>query len=123
MGHPLREVSMVFVYYVCYSLLYLPTAFRTKTVRVQPNVITDDIVNGLKEHLDSTDAMGNKKFTDEPEMNGSIPILNALSSPQKTHTDQHLNFMSHHLLNNKLEVIRNPFDKCDNIVTVAVDMD
>ena len=39
-----------------------------------------------------------------------------------THTDQYLNFNSHHLLNHKLRVIHTLYDCCDNIFTEEADV-
>ena len=36
---------------------------------------------------------------------------------KKTHTDQYLNFNSHHPLHQKLAVIKTLLDRCNNIVT------
>ena len=36
---------------------------------------------------------------------------------KKTHTDQYLNFISHHPLHQKLRVITTLLDRCNNIVT------
>jgi hypothetical protein len=83
----------------------------------------------LTDHLNKMDATGSIKFTDEPETEGSIPFLDALISRtqdgsmkvqvyrKKTHTDQYLNFESHHPLQHKLGVIRTLYDRSDNIVT------
>ena len=61
--------------------------------------------------------------------NGSLPFLDTLivrrenGSVQllvyrkKTHTDQYLNFYSHHPLHHKLGVVRTLLDRCETVVT------
>ena len=61
--------------------------------------------------------------------NGSLPFLDTLivrrenGSVQllvyrkKTHTDQYLNFDSHHPLHHKLGVVRTLLDRCETVVT------
>ena len=67
------------------------------------------------------------------EVNGSIPLLDALIQRKedgslkvlvyhkKTHTDQYLDFTSHHPLQHKLGVICNLYDRRENIVTETED--
>ena len=67
------------------------------------------------------------------EVNGSIPFLDALIQRKedgsvkvlvyrkKTHTDQYLNFTSHHPLQHKLGGIHTLYDRCENIVTETED--
>jgi len=74
--------------------------------------------NGPQNHINTTDPTGNIKFTYEEEEDKQIPFLNTLLVRRKngsvkllvyrkkSHTDQYLNFSSHHPLNHKLAVIR-----------------
>ena len=76
--------------------------------------------------MDTTSSI---RFTDEPEVEGRIPFQDALVTNKtdefmkvqvyckKTHTDQYLNFESHHPLQHKLGIIRTLYDRCYNIVT------
>ena len=77
----------------------------------------------LTDHLNSIDSTGSIRFTYEQEIEGQIKIrgfylldtllirkedgnVKLLVYRQKTHTDQYLKFLSHHLLHQKLQVIR-----------------
>ena len=83
----------------------------------------------LTKHLDQIDPTGSIKFTFEEEKDGSIPFLDTeisrkpdgslkLSIYRKaTHTNQYLQFQSHHPLHQKLGVVRTLLDRKDNIVT------
>ena len=42
---------------------------------------------------------------------------------KKTHTDQYLNFTSHHPLHQKLGVIKTLLDRCNSIISEPEDMD
>ena len=84
--------------------------------------------DNLTTHLNSMDKSGSIRFTDDPEVNGSIPFLDALIKRnedgtlkvmvyrKKIHTDQYLNLASHHPLQHKLGVIRTLYNCCDNVV-------
>ena len=86
-------------------------------------------VDNLTEHLNTIDPTGNIKFTYETEEEGRIPFLDTLiiRKPdgstklciyrKKTHTDQYLQFTSHHPLHQKLGVIRTLLDRKDSLVT------
>ena len=83
----------------------------------------------LTTHLNTIDTTGNIKFTYEEESEGSLPFFDTLRVRKedgtikllvyrkKTHTDQYLNFSSHHPLHQKLGVIKTLLDRCNNIVT------
>ena len=93
----------------------------------------EDQVENLTDHLNNTDPSGSIKFTDEKETSDQIPFLDTLivRKPdgsvkllvymKTTHTDQYLNFASHHPLNHKLGVVRMLLDRMDRIVTEDVD--
>ncbi|XP_070577734.1 uncharacterized protein [Ptychodera flava] len=90
-------------------------------------------VDNLTEHINKVDPTGSIKFTYEPEVEGQIPFLDTLIVRRddgsvkllvyrkKTHTDQYLNFASHHPLHHKLGVIRTLLDRSKNIITLEED--
>ena len=77
----------------------------------------------LTEYLNSVDTTGSSKFTYEEESDNSLPFLDTLTIRKedgtvkllvyrkKTHTDQHLNFTSHHPLHQKLGVNETLLDR------------
>ena len=87
----------------------------------------------LTEHLNSIDTTGSIKFTYEEESYNSLPFLEILMIrkedgtvkllvyQKKMHTDQYLNFASHHPLHQKLGVIKTLLDRCNNIVSEPED--
>ena len=85
------------------------------------------------EHLNSVDSTGSIRFTYKEETEGQIPFLDTLLIRKeegnikllvyrkKNHTDQYLNYMSHHPLHQKLGVIRTLLNRCENVVTEEED--
>ena len=86
-------------------------------------------IDELTQYINTVDETGNIKFTVEVEENSKLPVLDVLVTRlpdgsmstsvyrKKTHTDQYLNFSSHHPLHHKLGVIRSLLDRKDTIVT------
>jgi len=84
-------------------------------------------VRNLTDHINTIDPNGNIKFTYEEEEDKQIPFLDTLLVRwengsvkllvyrKKSHTDQYLNFGSHHPLNQKLAVIRTLLERCYSI--------
>ncbi|XP_072018360.1 uncharacterized protein [Amphiura filiformis] len=92
-------------------------------------VVNKDAVLPLTNHLNEIDDTNSIKFTFEEEKDGKIPFLDTLIVKREdgtvkllvyrkaTHTDQYLNFASHHPLHQKLGVIRTLMDRKDKIIT------
>ena len=90
-------------------------------------------LQNLTDHLNTVDETNSIKFTHEEECDGAIPFLNTritrkpdgsfklLVYRKKTHTDQYLNFFSHHPLQHKLSVVRTLLDRCFNLVSEEED--
>jgi len=86
-------------------------------------------VRNLTDHINSIDPAGNIKFTYEEEEDKQILFLDTLLVRRedgsvkllvyrkKTHTDQYLNFSSHHPLKHKPAVIRTLLERCYSIVS------
>ncbi len=96
-------------------------------------IIKKGETSNLADHINSVDNTNNIKFTFEEETDGQLSFLDALviRKPdgslklqvyrKQTHTNQYLNFFSHHPLHQKLGVIRTLFDRSNNIVTEEED--
>ena len=92
-------------------------------------IVNKDCVEDLTDHINKVDGSGSIKFTFEKESEGKLPFLDTLIVRKEdgslkllvyrkpTHTDQYLNYESHHPLHQKLGVIRTLFDRKNNIVT------
>jgi len=87
----------------------------------------------LTEFLNNLDNSGSIKFTCEKECEGKIPFLNALIVRndegnvklqiyrKPTHTDQYLNFSSHHPIEHKLSVVRTLLQRSQSLITDSHD--
>ncbi|XP_072051693.1 uncharacterized protein [Amphiura filiformis] len=96
-------------------------------------IINKDGVEDLTNHLNQIDPTKSIKFTYDQEEQGQIPFLDTLIVRkedgsvkllvyrEKSHTDQYLNFTSHHPLHQKLGVVRTLLDRKDKIVTEEKD--
>ncbi|XP_072019530.1 uncharacterized protein [Amphiura filiformis] len=96
-------------------------------------VINKDCVQQLTDHINQVDKSGSIKFTFEQESQGSLPFLDTLIVKKDdgtvkllvyrkpTHTDQYLNYQSHHPLHQKLGVIRTLYNRKDSVVTEEED--
>ena len=83
----------------------------------------------LQQHLNTVDPTGSIIFTWEDEENNSMPFLDAKFTRKedgsvkstvyrkKTHTDQYLNFASHHSKHQKLGVVRTLMHRCETITS------
>ena len=92
-------------------------------------VIPSGQADTLKEHLNQVDGSESIKFTVEEEVDSSIAFLDTRLTRnvdgtikftvfrKKTHTDQYLNFSSHHPLHQKMGVVRTLLDRSEGLVT------
>ncbi|XP_072028516.1 uncharacterized protein [Amphiura filiformis] len=92
-------------------------------------IVKSDQVDNLTDHLNSTDPTDSIKFTYEKEHDGKIPFLDTLIVRKSngsvklliyrkaSHTDQYLNFESHHPVHHKLSVVRTLMDRMNNLVS------
>ena len=83
----------------------------------------------LQQHMNTVDPTGSIIFTQEDEENNSMPFLDTKFTRKedgsvkstvyrkKTHTDQYLNFASHHPKHQKLGVVRTLMHRCESITS------
>ena len=96
-------------------------------------VVKKTAVEGLTEFLNNLDDSGSIKFTYEIESEGKLPFLDLLITRKDTgavnlqiyrkptHTDQYLNFSSHHPIEHKLILVRTLFDRSQSLVLDSTD--
>ena len=94
-------------------------------------IIRKDSVQKLTYHIRTIDKSDSTKFTYEEKAEGKFPFLETFIVKKEdgtvkllvyrkfTHTDQYLNYNSHHPLHQKLGVIRTLYDRKDNIAYIS----
>ena len=114
------------------SLTIKPTLWKRYVDDILEKIQKGELQN-LTDHLNRVNETGSIKFTHEEESNGSIPVLDTLITRKpdgtvkllvyrkKTHTDQYLDFSSHHHLQHKMSVVRTLLDHCYSLVTEEED--
>ena len=92
-------------------------------------VVKRAVIQALTELMNKLDATGNLKFTDEVEEAKKLPFLDSLVHRnddgtlfttvyrKPTHTDQYLNFNSHHPIAQRRGVVRTLMDRAQNLCT------
>ena len=97
-------------------------------------VIKKDCINELTDHINQVDKSNSIKFTYEEEVDGKLPFLDTLIVRKEdgtvkllvyrkpTHTDQYLNYQSHHPVHQQLGVIRTLYDRKNRVITEEEDM-
>ena len=98
------------------STFHTPPRFWKRYVEDTCTILPGDLVNSFHSHLNSID--NNIQFTVEKELDGQLPFLDILLIREEdgsvstsvyrktTHTDQYLNFESHHPVAHKRAVVR-----------------
>jgi len=96
-------------------------------------VVNKTSVDELTEFLNNLDNSGSIKFTYEKECEGKIAFLDVLTVRndegnvklqiyrKPTHTDQYLNFSSHHLIEHKRSVVRTLLQRSQSLITDSHD--
>ena len=92
-------------------------------------VVKKGSVEKLTEFLNGLDESGSIKFTFEVESEGKLPFLDLLIVRKEdgdvklqvyrkpTHTDQYLNFNSHHPIEHKLSVVRTLLERSQSLIS------
>ncbi|XP_072028555.1 uncharacterized protein [Amphiura filiformis] len=96
-------------------------------------IIKKSAIESFTDHLNTCHP--SIKFTMERKSNGQLPMLDVMVKREEngslsfqiyrkpTHTNQYLNFASHHPLQHKLGVVRTLVDRASSIVTKEEDLD
>ena len=135
MGSPVSPlVANMFMEHLEQKLLSTaPEELKPKLWKRYVDDILEVIRRGTAEaptqFLNGLDDSGSIKFTYEEEHDGKLPFLDLLLDRTETdrlkfliyrkptHTDQYLNFSSHHPIERKLSVVRTLFERCQRLVT------
>ena len=106
-----------------------PIVDYTHTITYRVSRELANILQKLQQHMKTVDPTGSIIFTREDEENNSMPFLDAKFTRKedgsvkstvyrkKTHTDQYLNFASHHPKHQKLGVVRTLMHRCETITS------
>ena len=112
------------------STFHSPPLFWRRYVDDTCTALPLDLVDSLHQHLNSVDP--NIQFTVEKEKDGQLAFLDILLSRDSegsistsvyrkpTHTDQYLNFQSHHPVAHKRSVVRTLMSRAESLSSSAV---
>ena len=112
------------------STFHTPPRFWRRYVDDTCTALPLDVVDSLHQHLNSVDP--SIQFTVEKENGGQLPFLDILLSRESdgsistsvyrkaTHTDQYLNFQSHHPVAHKRAVVRTLMCRAEGLSSSAV---
>jgi len=139
MGSPVSPlVANLFMEHLEQKLLTtVPTEFKPKLWKRYVDDILEVVKKGsveeLTEFLNGLDETGSIKFTFEMESEGCLSFLDLLLVRniegevklkiyrKPTHTDQYLNFNSHHPIEHKLSVVRTLLDRSRTLISEKED--
>ena len=135
MGGPISpiiaNIVMDFMFRKCVTTVppELKPKVTKKFVDDSLSAVKKNAIKPLTDHMNKLDPTGNITYTIEMPENNQIPCLDALFHikpdgtlktsvyRKKTHTDQYLNFSSHHPLHHKQGVVRTLIDRAESIIT------